>query len=148
VYLRDIGTIQDSTDIIVGYAHVNGRRTVYIPVTKRADASTLSVIQNVRQALPRMRPVVPDDVRIELVFDQSGYVINPIRALVSEGLLGALLTGLTVILFLRDWRRLVHRDDHDSLCAALGRRLVVGSEPDGEHHDPRRARAGCGRAGG
>src|SRR5579864_6212779 len=43
VYLRDIGSIQDSTDIIVGYAHVNGRRTVYIPVTKRADASTLAV---------------------------------------------------------------------------------------------------------
>src|SRR3989449_5519069 len=45
VYLRDIGSIQDSTDVIVGYAHVNGRRTVYIPVTKRADASTLAVIR-------------------------------------------------------------------------------------------------------
>jgi multidrug efflux pump subunit AcrB len=104
VYLRDIGTIQDSTDIIVGYAHVNGRRTVYIPVTKRADASTLSVIRNVREALPRMRAVAPEDVKIDLVFDQSGYVLNAIRALVSEGLLGAVLTGLTVILFLRDWR--------------------------------------------
>ncbi|HET9318560.1 MAG TPA: efflux RND transporter permease subunit, partial [Bryobacteraceae bacterium] len=104
VYLRDIGTIQDSTDIIVGYAHVNGRRTVYIPVTKRADASTLAVIGRVREALPRMRAVAPEDVRIDLVFDQSGYVVNAIRGLVSEGLLGALLTGLTVVLFLRDWR--------------------------------------------
>jgi len=104
VYLRDIGTIQDSTDIIVGYAHVNGRRTVYIPVTKRADASTLSVIRSVREALPRMRAVAPEDVKIDLVFDQSGYVLSAIRALVSEGLLGAVLTGLTVILFLRDWR--------------------------------------------
>jgi multidrug efflux pump subunit AcrB len=104
VYLRDIGTIQDSTDIIVGYAHVNGRRTVYIPVTKRADASTLAVIGRVREALPRMRAVAPEDVRIDLVFDQSGYVVNAIRGLISEGLLGALLTGLTVVLFLRDWR--------------------------------------------
>ena len=104
VYLRDIGTIQDSTDIVVGYAHVNGRRTVYIPVTKRADASTLAVIGRVRQALPRMRAVAPEDVRIDLVFDQSGYVVNAIQGLVSEGLLGALLTGLTVVLFLRDWR--------------------------------------------
>src|SRR5262249_11786943 len=39
VYLRDIGTIENGTDIVVGYAHVNGKRTVYIPVTKRADAS-------------------------------------------------------------------------------------------------------------
>ena len=51
VYLRDVGTIEDSTDIIVGYAHVNGRRTVYIPVTKRADASTLDVIQRVKDSL-------------------------------------------------------------------------------------------------
>ncbi len=104
VYLRDIGTIQDSTDIIVGYAHVNGRRTVYIPVTKRADASTLAVIRRVREALPRMRAVAPEDVKIDLVFDQSGYVVNAIRGLVTEGLLGALLTGLAVVLFLRDWR--------------------------------------------
>jgi multidrug efflux pump subunit AcrB len=104
VYLRDLATIQDSTDIIVGYAHVNGRRTVYIPVTKRADASTLAVIQRVRQALPAMRNVVPEDVKIDLVFDQSGYVVNAIRGLFTEGLLGAGLTGLMVLLFLRDWR--------------------------------------------
>ena len=104
VYLRDIGTILDSTDVIVGYAHVNGRRTVYIPVTKRADASTLAVIRRVREALPRMRAVAPEDVKIDLVFDQSGYVVNAIRGLITEGLLGAVLTGLTVILFLRDWR--------------------------------------------
>jgi len=104
VYLRDIGTIADSTDVIVGYAHVDGRRTVYIPVTKRADASTLSVIQNVRQALPRMRNVAPEDVRIDLVFDQSGYAVNALKGLIQEGLLGAYLTGLMVLLFLRDWR--------------------------------------------
>src|ERR687884_1616924 len=66
VYLRDIGTITDTTDIVVGYAHVNGKRTVYIPVTKRPDASTLAVIQRVRAALPRMKAVAPDDVEIRL----------------------------------------------------------------------------------
>ena len=104
VYLRDIGTITDSTDVVVGYAHVDGRRTVYIPVTKRADASTLSVIQNVRDALPRMRNAAPEDVKIDLVFDQSGYVVSALKGLIQEGLLGACLTGLMVLLFLRDWR--------------------------------------------
>ncbi len=104
VYLRDIGSITDSTDIIVGYAHVNGRRTVYIPVTKRADASTLDVIRRVKEALPRMRAVAPEDVAIDLVFDQSGYVVNALENLIQEGLLGALLTGLMVLLFLRDFR--------------------------------------------
>src|SRR5437867_4424495 len=104
VYLRDIATILDSTDVIVGYAHVDGRRTVYIPVTKRADASTLDVIRRVRQALPAMRNVAPEDVKIDLVFDQSGYVVNALRGLISEGLLGASLTGLMVLLFLRAFR--------------------------------------------
>lgn len=104
VYLRDIGAISDSTDVIVGYAHVNGKRTVYIPVTKRADASTLAVINRVRAALPRMRAVAPKDVNIDLVFDQSGYVVNALRSLIGEGLLGACLTGLMVLLFLHDWR--------------------------------------------
>jgi multidrug efflux pump subunit AcrB len=104
VYLRDIGTVSDSTDVIVGYAHVDGKRTVYIPVTKRADASTLDVIQRVRAALPAMQAVSPEDVKIELVFDQSGYVINALRSLLTEGLLGAALTGLMVLIFLRSWR--------------------------------------------
>src|SRR5262249_56101030 len=59
VYLRDIGTITDTADIVVGYAHVDDKRTVYIPVTKRADASTLDVIRSVRQALPAMRNAAP-----------------------------------------------------------------------------------------
>jgi multidrug efflux pump subunit AcrB len=104
VYLRDVGTITDTTDIIVGYAHVNGKRTVYIPVTKRADASTLDVIRRVRQALPAMRGVAPEDVKIDLVFDQSRYVVSALTGLVVEGLLGAFLAGLMVLVFLRDWR--------------------------------------------
>jgi multidrug efflux pump subunit AcrB len=104
VYLRDLGTIENGTDIITAYAHVNGKRTVYIPVTKRADASTLAVISRVKAAMPQFKNAIPEDVDVRLEFDQSGYVASAIRNLAMEGLLGALLTGLTVLLFLRDWR--------------------------------------------
>jgi multidrug efflux pump subunit AcrB len=104
VYLRDVGTIQDTADIVVGFAHVDDKRTVYIPVTKRADASTLEVIRNVRRALPAMRNVAPEDVKIDLVFDQSRYVLGALNGLIGEALLGALLTGLMVLIFLRDLR--------------------------------------------
>src|SRR4051812_3069918 len=104
VSLRDIGTIADSTDIISAYAHVNGKRTVYIPVTKRANASTLSVIDEIKAAIPDLKKLVPPDVDIRLDFDQSPYVTNSLRGLLFEGGLGALLTGLMVLLFLRDWR--------------------------------------------
>jgi multidrug efflux pump subunit AcrB len=104
VYLRDIGTIENGTDIVSAYAHVNGKRTVYIPVTKRADASTLAVIDAVKAAIPSFKKAVPDGVDVRLEFDQSPVVTNSIRGLVVEGFLGAALTGLMVLIFLRDWR--------------------------------------------
>jgi multidrug efflux pump subunit AcrB len=104
VYLRDVGEVVDGSDIVTCYALVNGRRTVYIPVTKRADASTLSVVNLVKQNLPRFQSVVPGDVKVSYEFDQSPYVTRAIQGLVLEGGLGALLTGLMVLLFLRDWR--------------------------------------------
>jgi len=104
VFLRDIGTIENGTDLITAYAHVNGKRTVYIPVTKRADASTLAVINAVKAAIPEFKKAVPEDVDVSLQFDQSPYVTNSLRGLITEGLLGACLTGLMVLIFLRDWR--------------------------------------------
>src|SRR3954464_9573596 len=104
VFLRDVGEIVDGADIVTSYALVNGRRTVYIPVTKRADASTLSVVNLVKENLPKFQAVLPDDVKVSYEFDQSPYVTRAIRALAKEGALGAVLTGVMVLLFLRDWR--------------------------------------------
>ena len=104
VYLRDVGQVVDGSDIVTSYALVNGRRTVYIPVTKRANASTLSVVNLVKQNLARFQSVLPADVKVSYEFDQSPYVTRAISGLTLEGGLGAVLTGLMVLLFLRDWR--------------------------------------------
>src|SRR3989440_1486303 len=104
VFLRDVATVEDGADIVTSYALVNGRRTVYIPVTKRADASTLSVVKLVKKNLARFQSVLPDDVKVSYEFDQSPVVVSAIKDLAKEGGLGAILTGLMVLLFLRDWR--------------------------------------------
>jgi len=104
VFIRDIGTVEDSADIQTGYALVDGRRTVYIPVTKRADASTLAVVRAVKDNLPRFQSVLPDDISVSYQFDQSPYVTRAIDGLFFEGTLGVVLTGLMILLFLRDWR--------------------------------------------
>jgi multidrug efflux pump subunit AcrB len=104
IFIRDVGSVEDGADIQTGYALVDGRRTVYIPVTKRADASTLAVVQAVKADLPRFQSVLPDDIQVSYQFDQSPYVTRAIRGLFFEGALGAVLTGLMVLLFLRDWR--------------------------------------------
>src|SRR5262245_46078201 len=104
VYLRDIGFVADAADAPSGYALVNGRRAVYILATKRADASTLSVIHEIRKALPTMQAVLPDDIKVTFEFDQSPYVTRAVAGVLTEGTLGAILVGLMVLVFLRDWR--------------------------------------------
>jgi multidrug efflux pump subunit AcrB len=104
VSIRDIGSVSDSTDISTAYALVNGRRAVYIPVTKRPDASTLNVVEDVRRNLGRFQALVPDDIEVSYELDQSTSVSAALRSVLVEGALGALLTGLMVLLFLRDWR--------------------------------------------
>lgn len=104
VYIRDVGSVSDSSDLLAGYALLNGKRTIYIPVTKRPDASTLTVVQEVRQSLARFQSLVPEDIKITYEFDQSQYVRNALMSVLREAIIGALLTGLTLLLFLRDWR--------------------------------------------
>ena len=93
VYIRDVGTVSDSTDIPTGYALVNGKKSVYLPVVKRAEASTLDVVNAVKANMERFRSVVPDDVEITYEFDESPIVYRAIDSVGMEGLLGAGLTG-------------------------------------------------------
>jgi multidrug efflux pump subunit AcrB len=104
VFVRDIATVDDQSDIVTSYALVNGRRTVYMPVTKRADASTLTVVELVKANLKKFQDAVPEDVKVTFEFDQTPVVTRAIGDLVKEGALGAVLTGLMVLLFLRSVR--------------------------------------------
>ncbi|MCW3117610.1 MAG: acriflavin resistance protein, partial [Chitinophagaceae bacterium] len=104
VFIHDIATVADAADVTVDYALINGKRSVYIPVVKTADASTWGVVQSLKAKLPEMQSLLPDDVAVSYEFDQSVFVINAVKSLLTEGALGALLTGLMVLLFLRDWR--------------------------------------------
>jgi multidrug efflux pump subunit AcrB len=107
VCLRDIGEVKDTTDIPTGYALVNGRPTVYMLVTKRADASTLTVVNEIKANMGRMKAVLPEDVDISLEFDQSPHVTRALWNVGIEAAIGAFLTGLMVLVFLRDWRSVI-----------------------------------------
>ena len=104
VYLRDIGYAEDAADILTSYALVDGARAVYIAATKRADASTLDVVQRIKDNLPTFRAAIPEDINVTFEFDQSFYVLNAIDALTTEGALGALLTGIAILLILGSLR--------------------------------------------
>ncbi|HVM87660.1 MAG TPA: efflux RND transporter permease subunit [Puia sp.] len=104
IFVKDVAHVTDAADITVDYALVNGKRSVYIPVVKTADASTLDVVNTLRKKIPEMKSLLPDDIDLSYEFDQSVFVINSAKSLMTEGILGAVLTGLMVLLFLRDWR--------------------------------------------
>ncbi len=104
IFMRDIAGVRLSSDKVTGYAMVNGQRSVYLPVIKKAGASTLEAINNLKAAMPQLREILPEDVKVEFAFDQSTYVENALTNLVHEGILGAILTGLMVLLFLGDRR--------------------------------------------
>ncbi|SDS29713.1 Multidrug efflux pump subunit AcrB [Mucilaginibacter mallensis] len=104
VFLHDVATVEDGADITSGYALINGKRSVYLPITKSSSASTWEVVQGLKKAIPRFQGLVPQDVKLSFVFDQSIYVINAVKSLAEEGAIGAVLTGLMVLLFLGDRR--------------------------------------------
>jgi multidrug efflux pump subunit AcrB len=107
VFIRDIARVELGADVTTSYALINGKRSVYIPVTKRSTAATWEVVKNVKKALPEMQAAVPEDIRVSFEFDQSGYVLDSLRSLLFEGAAGALLTGLMVLLLLGDRRSAV-----------------------------------------
>ncbi|MBN8418745.1 MAG: efflux RND transporter permease subunit [Verrucomicrobia bacterium] len=104
VFIRDVAAVSDSADVTTSYALANGIRTVYLPVTKRAEASTLEVVKTVRAAIPEFQKLLPEGIKVSFEFDQTPVVNRSIRDLLKEGGLGAVLTGLMVLLFLRDLR--------------------------------------------
>lgn len=104
LYLGDVATVKDGADITAGYALVNGKRSVYVSIAKAGDASTWEVVKNLKAQLPKIQSTLPEDVKLSYEFDQSVYVINSVKSLVTEGIIGAVLTGLMVLLFLGDRR--------------------------------------------
>ncbi|HTU23863.1 MAG TPA: efflux RND transporter permease subunit [Pirellulales bacterium] len=104
VYIRDVAQVRDMTDIDYGNALVNGQNSVYLPIIKKSTASTLNVVADIRKSLSLFRDVVPEDVSVEFEFDESPTVLAAVHSVATEGLIGATLAGLMILLFLHDLR--------------------------------------------
>ena len=139
VYVRDVATVADATDLNYGYALVDGRKSVYVPVVKKSTASTLQVVSDIKKAMPVFKSVLPEDVDISFEFDESPTVVTAVNNVATEGLIGAVLTGLMILVFLRDWRSVIVVVFNIPM-ALLG--LAVRPVADGQHDQHHDARAG------
>ncbi len=104
VLLRDIGYAYDDAVIQKSRVRVNGRQQVFVPIYRQAGASSLAVADGVRDAIPEMESELPDGTRLEYVIDQSDYVRKSIDSLIEEGIIGAVLVSVMILLFLGEWR--------------------------------------------
>ncbi len=107
-YLTDVATPKDANFIQTNVVRVNGKRQVYVPVFRQLGASTLQVVDTLKRSLETMKArLTRDGIDLKLVMDQSVYVRQSIESLVEEGVLGAVLCSLVILLFLGEWRMTV-----------------------------------------
>ena len=104
VLMRDVAHVRDGSPPQSTIVHVDGERAVLISILKTGTASTLDVVQGVKDMLPHLRLQVPDALKIDVLNDQSIFVKAAVSGVVREGALAALLTSLLILLFLGNWR--------------------------------------------
>ena len=104
IYVRDVATVSDGFAPQTNIVRLNGARGTLITVLKNGDASTLSIVKGVLNALPQIRKTLPPSIKIEPIADQSIFVRAAISGVLREALIAACLTGLMILVFLGSWR--------------------------------------------
>jgi multidrug efflux pump subunit AcrB len=104
VYVRDVATVADGFAFQTNVVRQNGHRGVLISVLKAGNASTLSVVEGIRHILPRAEALVPPELKVTPLADQSVFVRGAINGVIREAVIAAGLTGLMILLFLGSWR--------------------------------------------
>lgn len=104
IYVKDIGEAADASVIQTNIARIDGKEQVYLPIFKRPGANTIASVEAVKKAIPGLKERMPDDVMLNVIFDQSSYVRNSIRGLANAGLGGLVLVILVLVLFLGNIR--------------------------------------------
>ena len=104
VYIKDVGRAADASAIQTNIARVDGKEQVYLPIFKRPGANTIASVDAVLNAIPELKERMPDDVEMNVIFDQSSYVRNSITGLSNAVIGGLILVVLILILFLGNFR--------------------------------------------
>jgi multidrug efflux pump subunit AcrB len=107
ILMRDVAFVHDGSPPQTNVVHVEGRRSVLMTVLKNGATSTLSIVDGVKQALPKILENLPPNLRVLPVGDQSIFVKAAVSGVVREGAFAAALTSLMILLFLGSWRSTV-----------------------------------------
>jgi multidrug efflux pump subunit AcrB len=103
-YVRDVAHVRDGYSPQTNMVRVDGRRSVLMNVLKTGNASTIDIIDGIKQKLPQIRASLPPELKIAATSDQSVFVRSAIDGVIREAAIAAALTGLLILLFLGSWR--------------------------------------------
>lgn len=104
IYMRDVAQVRDGSTTQTTIVRRNGSRGALVTLLKNGNASTLDIVNRVKNLLPEIKASAPRDLRIELLFDQSLFVTAAIEGVVLESVIAGLLTATMILVFLGSWR--------------------------------------------
>ncbi len=104
VKLRDVGRVEDGTKEQRSFSRLNGVPTVTLDIRRQSGANTVEVINGLKEALPRVTGQLPEDVKLEIIRDQSRFIEAALHEIETHLVLGSILASLVVLLFMRSWR--------------------------------------------
>ncbi|HEV8138040.1 MAG TPA: efflux RND transporter permease subunit [Pyrinomonadaceae bacterium] len=104
VRLRDVGHVEDGTKEQRSLSRLNGIPTVTLDIRRQSGANTVEVINGIKAALPRVIGQLPQDVKVEVIRDQSRYIEAALHEIQTHLVLGSILASLVVLVFMRSWR--------------------------------------------
>lgn len=104
IYFKDIGYVHDGFATQTNIVNQNGHRSTLLNVLRSGSASTLSVVENLKKALPALLETLPKELNVEVLTDQSIFVKASIKQVVTEAVTAAALTGLLMLAILGSWR--------------------------------------------
>ena len=104
IRLRDVGRVEDGTKEQRSFSRLNGVPTVTLDIRRQSGANTVEVIDGIKSALPRVESQLPEDVKLEVIRDQSRYIEAALHEIETHLILGSILASLVVLLFMRSWR--------------------------------------------
>jgi HAE1 family hydrophobic/amphiphilic exporter-1 len=107
VRLRDVGRVEDGTKEQRSLSRLNGVPTVSLEIRRQSGANTIEVINGIKSQLPRVAAQLPNDVKLEVIRDQSRYIESALHEIETHLILGSILASLVVLFFMRSWRSTV-----------------------------------------
>ena len=107
VFIRDVAHVREGAGVQTNIVRINGRRAAYLEVLKFGKASTIAVVNEIKNLLPLAQNSIPAEIKLGVVQDQSIYVRNAISGVIREGITAACLTAIMILLFLGSWRSTV-----------------------------------------